>query len=205
MKNTTTTFFRAVLLSLIVATSTMGQGHFSLAATVTPGVQNRDFVLDSGGGVTGTGSYKSISAGLTAHYAFTSKWSLSVGLLYNRSSGDSRFTNIIETTTYTHTEQNFQMPVLLNYASSYRRLSPYFSAGLLTSYNYRQKIGDANALNAYAMIGIGAQYRITPKLALIVQPTAAYLLTKPSNDYPLSYSRFDDYLFGLQTQLKFTF
>ncbi|WP_018619283.1 outer membrane beta-barrel protein [Spirosoma luteum] len=214
MKNRAKIIFTTIVVSVLTTTITVGQGRFSVAATVTPGFHNLDFSLGDVNLASGSQSYRGLSLGLIAYYAFTPKWSLSAGLLHTRFSGDSRFENASGVTTYSRQLQSFQVPVLLNFTPSSHRLSPYLSAGLLTNYNYRitangtqtnQKIDAPNALTTYAMIGIGAHYRITPRLALIVQPTAAYRLNKPSSGYPLNYTRFNDYLFGLQTQLKFTF
>lgn len=209
MKNRILVIFTTLIVGVLTTTIAAGQGRFSLAATATPGLQNLNFSLGEVDVANGSQSYRGLSLGLTAHYAFTPKWSLSVGLLHTRFSGDSRFENASGVTTYSRQLQRFQVPVLLNYTPSSHRLSPYLSAGLLTNYNYRttangmqtnQRIDAPNALTTYAMIGIGAHYRITPRLALIVQPTAAYgLKSRPA------YTRFNDYLFGLQTQLKFTF
>jgi hypothetical protein len=214
MKNWVTFIFTTIIVSVLTTTITAGQGRFSVAATVTPGFHNIDFSLGEVDIASGSQSYRGLSLGLTAYYAFTPKWSLSVGLLHSRFSGDSRFENSTGVATYSRQLQSFQVPVLLNYTPSSHRLSPYLSAGLLTNYTYRitangsqtnQKIDAPNALTTYAMIGIGAHYRITPRLALIVQPTAAYRLNKPASGYPLNYTRFNDYVFSLQTQLKFTF
>jgi hypothetical protein len=209
MKNWVVAIFATIIVSVLTTTITVGQGRFSIAATVTPGFHNLDFSLGEVSVASGSQSYRGLSLGLTAYYAFTPKWSLSMGLLHTRFSGDGRFENVAGVTTYSSQVQNLQIPVLLNFTPSSHRLSPYLSAGLLTNYNYRttvngiqinRKIDESNAVTTYAMIGFGAHYRITPRLALIVQPTAAYGL----KSYP-TYTRFNDYLFGLQTQLKFIF
>ena len=214
MKNLVIAVFTLIVVSALTTTIAVGQGRFSIAATVTPGFHTVDFTLGEVNVASGSQSYRGLSLGLTAYYAFTPKWSVSVGLLHSRFSGDSRFENFAGVTTYSRQLQNFQVPVLVNFTPSSHRLSPYLSAGLLTNYTYRvttngsqanQKIDAPNALTTYAMIGIGAHYRITSRLALIVQPTAAYRLNKPASIYPLNYTRFNDYVFGLQTQLKFTF
>ncbi len=209
MKNRAIVIFTTLIISVFTTTITVGQRRFSVAATVTPGIHNLNFLLGEVDIAKGSHSYRGLSLGLTAYYAFTPKWSLSAGLLHTRFSGDSRFANASGVTTFSRQLQSYQVPVLVNYTPSSRRLSPYLSVGLLTNYNYRvtvngiqtnQKIGAPDALTTYAMIGIGAHYRITPRLSLIVQPTAAYgLKSRPA------YTRFNDYLFGLQTQLKFTF
>jgi hypothetical protein len=69
------------------------------------------------------------------------------------------------------------------------------------------KIDEGNifTFSLYGMVGMGIHYRVTPKLALIIQPTAAYRLNAPSKGYPISYTRWNEYLYGLQTQLKYKF
>lgn len=219
-----TTFLFTLLAGSITLTSAFGQSRFSIAPTVSPGYQslsyraqftNSDFRWSS------SSSGQTFSAGLTAHYALSQHWSVSLGLLYNRSNSNSKFEYISPTTfmgsARTAVNENLQLPVLINYTVSNRRLSPYLSAGVLLNYNFRssftdaisgvttiksnRKLDDPRAVLVQPMIGIGAQYRFTPAISLIVQPTAAYELGKPS-DY---YTTFRNYQLGLQTQLKFTF
>lgn len=221
MKTLTTPFLIALFISLLVATSTMGQGRFSIAPTISPSYQHINWVLkyENANAAKGSESTTGISAGLTASYAFTSKWSLSAGFLYNRSSGDTHFDNFIApASTNSYRYQNWQLPLLLNYTSSTHRLSPYFSAGLLanhcflvtnpnTMHSSYNKIdnGLTYTFSLYGMVGMGVHYRVTPKLALIAQPTIAYRINPPSGGYSFVYSPWNEYSLGLQTQLKFTF
>jgi hypothetical protein len=220
MRNTITPFLFALFVSLLVATTTVGQGRFSIAPTLAPTYHYSNWAsqFENKDASIGSESTTGISAGLTASYAFTPKWSLSAGFLYNRSSGNSRFDNFMNISTQARQTESLQLPLLLNYTSSTRRLSPYFSVGLLANYTYRttnpntmvstyHRIdeGTVSTFSLYGMAGMGVSYRVTPKLTLIVQPTAAYRLNGPSKGYPISYTRWNEYLYGLQTQLKYTF
>ncbi|MVM35300.1 outer membrane beta-barrel protein [Spirosoma sp. HMF4905] len=221
MKNKTTLLLTALFISLLVTTSTMGQGRFSIAPTFSPSYQHLNWVLkyENADAAKGSESTTGISVGLTASYAFTPKWSLSAGFLYNRSSGDRHFDNFIDpASTQSYQYKNWQLPLLLNYIPSTHRLSPYFSAGLLANHSFLvtntntmhssyNKIdnGLTYTFSLYGMVGMGVQYRVTPKLALIVQPTAAYRINPPSGSYSFAYSPWNEYLLGLQTQVKFTF
>lgn len=218
-------FLLTLLASSITLTSAFGQGRFSVAPTVSPGYRNLNYVgqipsLDAR--LSGSSSGQIFSAGLTAHYALNQRWSVSVGLLYHRFNSDDKsestsptaLIRIARTVAY----ENLQLPVLINYTASTRRLSPYLSAGVLVNYTFRstftgaingvmttirndRKLDDPRAVLVQPMIGIGAQYRFTPAISLIVQPTAAYELGSP-DEY---YTTFQNYQLGLQTQLKFTF
>ncbi len=220
MKKITSPFLAASFVSLLITTTTVGQSRFSIAPTISPTYQHLSWAsqFDNKDAALGSESTTGISAGITTSYAFTAKWSLSAGLLYNRSSGNSSFDNFMNTSTLARQNESLQLPLLLNYASSTRRLSPYFSVGLLANYTYRttnpttmvssfHKIdeGTVSTFSLYGMVGMGVSYRVTPKLTLIVQPTAAYRLNGPSKGSPISYTRWNQYLYGVQTQLKYTF
>ncbi len=220
MKTIITPFLDALFVSLLVATTTVGQGRFSIAPTLSPSYQHLNWTsqFENGNGARGAQSMTGISAGLTAAYAFTPVWSVSAGLLYNRSAGDTHYDNFTYITTQARRYENWQLPLLLNYTLSARRLSPYFSAGLLANHTFRTTNpttmvrtyhnidnGLTFTFSLYGMVGMGICYRVTPKLALIVQPTAAYRLNAPSKGSLLSYTRWNEYLYGLQTQLKYTF
>ena len=222
----TTRFLFTLAVGLITLTNAFAQSRFSLAPTVSAGYRNLNYVgqlVTSDARVSGFSRGQMISAGLTAHYAFDQHWSASVGLLYNRFKSDDKS----ESTSSTFptigfarsvTYESLQLPVLINYTTSTRRLSPYLSAGVLISYDFRatsagningiattitshRKLDDPRAVLLQPMVGIGVQYRFTPAISLIVQPTAALELGRPA-DY---YSTFRNYQLGLQTQLKFSF
>lgn len=217
------TFLFVLISSLTTLTSTFGQGRLSLAPTVSVGYRNLDYVLRFPGSTpsaTVSGSYQTITGGLTAHYELSKHWSVSAGLLYNRYKGDDNLRSFsaaspVQESVRAITSENLQLPVLINYTGSSRRLSPYLSAGALLNYAYqtaytdnggstrqsRSTLSDPNALRVQAMVGVGVQYRLSPAMSLIVQPTATYELGKRSGDY----STHRVYNVGLQTQLKFTF
>ncbi|QHV95323.1 outer membrane beta-barrel protein [Spirosoma endbachense] len=220
MKKITTPYLTALLVGSLLTTASMGQSRFSIAPTLSPSYQHLNWVaqVEHTNASKGTQTSSGISVGLTTAYAFTPKWSLSAAILYNYSSAKLRYDNFTSIATQARRYENWQVPLLLNYTSSARRVSPYFSAGLLANHNYRitntdtgissyHKIdeGTTNAFTLYGMVGMGVHYRVMPNLALVVQPTAAYRINTPSGDYPIAYTSWNDYLLGLQTQLKISF
>jgi hypothetical protein len=213
MKNKITSLLAAFTVCIVLAGTAIGQSRFSVSAAVTPLLHNLDLTVKGDGSQKGSASYQGAMAGLTAYYALSTKWAVSVGVFYGRTSGDFKFSPDYSNVT-TDTYRSFHLPVLLNYASSTHRLSPYFSGGLLVNYNNyvkrinpgfiyegTQKIDDPNATVAYAMLGLGARYRLTEQTSLILQPTGAYRLGRPSDIY----TRFNDYYLGLQAQIKVSF
>ncbi len=222
--NKLTTLFCSLLAGLVFQTAASGQSRFSIAPTFALGQRHFNFTSQFPGSdsrLIGSSTYQGFSAGVTTHYAFSPNWSVSVGLLYNRFKGNDDYESISGVTSTrssaTGRYESIQLPVLLNYTVSTRRLSPYLSAGVLVNYNYRdtfsttvggsiatiqnnRKIDDPRAVLVQPMIGIGVQYRFTPAISLIVQPTATYEVGKPGTYY----TTFRNYQVGLQTQLRFT-
>ena len=220
MKNKTTLLWTALLASFLSATSLMGQGRFSIAPTFSPTFQHLNWSsqFDHVDGAKGSRTTTGISVGLTASYAFTPKWSLSAGLLYNRSSGNSSYDNFKYVTTQAGRNENWQLPLLLNYTSSTYRLSPYFSAGLLANHQYRttnlttlassyHKLdeGSITTFTLYGMVGMGLHYRVKPQLASDRPTDHGLPVEYPFSALPPTYTRWNDYLLGLQMQVKFTF
>jgi hypothetical protein len=68
MKTITTPFLDALFVSLLIATTTVGQGRFSVAPTLSPTYQHLNWVsqFDNADGTIGSQSTTGISAGLTA-------------------------------------------------------------------------------------------------------------------------------------------
>lgn len=221
---------------LLVTTSTLGfgQGRFSISATLSPTQRKLDYrtgIQDSSPNSYGTtiiAKDQGGTLGLTATYQFHPNWSVSSGLWYNRSTGYQDFQAFrnneavgAEPTRRT-TLNTVQLPVLINFSPSKHRFSPYLSTGLVFNMNYRSKIGNyfnstvepaithSSQINTHILLGLGAQYRINPRVSLIVQPTALYKLdylgqgSAPA--YASHYSRrVRDWQLGVQAQLKYTF
>ncbi len=159
----------ALALALLITPAAFGQSRFSLAPTIGYGFyQDRQpyNLPDAHGQVTEvqhTGKQTVTWAGLTAHYQFSSRWSVSVGLVSNRSVGKVQtyitqyfpaFPSlggigtgfISESTT-----QTWQLPISINYVTSTHRLSPYLSMGII--FNYVNRIRNLNSSKFARMIG----------------------------------------------------
>jgi outer membrane receptor protein involved in Fe transport len=152
-------------------------------------------------------------AGAMLQYQFTPNWSVSTGLWYNYSSTkriDLIFPGDIPNRITSH---SLQIPLLINYRSSQKRLSPYFSVGSLanlsqhTSIQYASSsgVGDINFISgksiAYrAMLGAGIAYRLNQHLSLFAQPMLIWNV-KPSG----TYSHYVSYQINGQMQLLYSF
>ncbi|GAB2569015.1 outer membrane beta-barrel protein [Spirosoma areae] len=202
---------------LLISPATFGQGRFAISATVSPiyrSLDGRSQIQNFGAEF--SGRYSGFTTGLTVQYALHPNWSISSGLWYNQVKGDVNFQSFNGAAVSpaepvrTETLRAVQVPLLLHYSPSVRRLSPYLSAGFLLTDNYRRTsvnnltgreyVDKEWGARLHVLIGAGVQYRLSPKVSLIVQPTATYQLGRPDP----SYTRFQDVQFGLQTQVKFT-
>lgn len=142
------------------------------------------------------------SVGLTARYHFTKQWDLSVGVLY------SRITNHIQSPQNPYgefssfTSKGVRIPVLVGYRLTTHRLSPYVSAGAFFTKNI---IFDEAPINTDGVVGIGVDYRFNTTLSLLLQPTAGYSFTSPTNNTNFQFTNYTSYNLGLQTQLIWHF
>ncbi|MEZ0486080.1 outer membrane beta-barrel protein [Fibrella aquatica] len=138
------------------------------------------------------------SVGLTARYHVTPKWDVSVGALYYRNA--ARIANwqgpYGEPTPFT--SEGWQVPVLVNYRLTDRRLSPYFSAGVVFA---KSKTFTADHLWTEGVVGAGVDYRFNSRLSLLIQPTASYSFYKPAVNPASQTLNYKAYSVGAQTQL----
>lgn len=172
---------------LFSCSAVSGQNKFAFSATVAPFYgHNKSKVIipvDDGSGTFPLQEWKSESSpkgywiGLNGRYSFSRKWSASTGLWFSESwlkpSNISR-------------SHNFSIPVMVNFQTSEKKLSPYFSAGaswnlVTTSRVYVPGVGTVtfksdnnNISRILPMIGAGAVYHFAPHLSLIAQPTFSY-------------------------------
>ena len=157
------------------------------------------------------------SLGVAARYAFSPKWSVGTGIWATHSAvGKSDYLqNGIPFTVryqYNHPFTNlYKVPLLINYQSSTKRLSPYFSAGATfdfrgTSYVDLNGNGEltpikfGKAMVITPLLGVGVIYDLSDRMSLIVQPTIQYNV----ESHP-SYSYYHSYQLSLQTQLMYRF
>jgi Outer membrane protein beta-barrel domain len=182
--------------------------HILLPDYTNPGGQPIDNVL---GSRSTTGGYV---VGTSIQYNFTPAWSIASGfwLYQTRRTGTFPFTpgnlpsRIISNT--------FQVPLLLNYRSGTRRLSPYFSVGVVgssnrstlfkpvegTAFSKTRVVFNRKAVTIQALVGAGVAYRITPHVSVTVQPLLIWHF-RPSGNY----DHYTAYQVNGQTQLLYTF
>ena len=142
------------------------------------------------------------SFGLTARYHFTPQWDVSVGALYYRDANHIKspqgpygdFVPLIS--------KGWQLPLLVNYRLTQRRLSPYFSTGAIFA---RSNTFTGRPITTDGVVGIGFSYRLDAGLSMLVQPIASYSFYRPANDAVYNYTQYSSYSLGLQTQLIWSF
>ena len=181
-----------IILFCIATLSVRSQSRFSVAPTYwfNYGRYNYQFRFTYSGYA---GNVYNSSFGPTARYSIGSKWDVSAGLLYNIVSqydGGRRYT-----------DDYVRLPVLVSYRLSHKRLSPYASIG--ASFSNEYQFANNGSIKTNALVGLGANYRLSSKVSLLVQPTVSYLVNRPK-DRGLFQIEFDKYYFyqmGLQTQL----
>jgi hypothetical protein len=112
-------------------------------------------------------------------------------------------------------QRAIRIPLLLNFRSSDKRLSPYFSFGWLVDLPLtarvlvdrpdqgiqRLRLLTDKGPVFHVVAGAGVHYKLTPRYGLIVQPTASYNL----GSFGGYASHNDSYALGLQTQLVYSF
>ena len=157
------------------------------------------------------------SLGVAARYAFSSKWSVGTGIWATHSavSKSDYLQNGIPFTIryqYNYPFTNlYKVPLLINYQSSTKRLSPYFSAGVTFDFrgiSYVDVSGNGEllpikfgkALVVTPLLGAGFIYGLTNHLSLIAQPTVQYSIA-PHPTYSYAHS----YQISLQNQLMYKF
>lgn len=213
--------FATMLLS---AHTGFAQGKFSLSISGAPtysysNVRRDVLVLGIGGSpvllpdfTTKTKGY-GYTVGVMGRYEFVPRWSVSTGvwMSYNRTEPPNFPPNtpgdLLVGQSHSH---HYQVPLLVNFQSSTRRLSPYFSAGVLLNFRSptylnignNQELSlrlDRNDITVVPTVGVGAIYRITNHLSLAVQPTFNYYLPQGT------YSSYFSGRASLQTQVFYTF
>ena len=188
-------------LLCVPVTVAFGQRTFSISPMAAPTLvrtnYNRMYLYpDSDGQIVepiflvGTPSAFGYATGLMGQYTYAPGWSVAAGIWYSqatlrlaRPAASGEGTTAIRSRTV-------RIPLLLNYQPSTRRLSPYFSLGLLLDFPAASRVvvtrvgqptqrlrltADAGPV-FQLMLGAGGRYRINRRWALIVQPVWAYNL-----------------------------
>ncbi|MVM36602.1 outer membrane beta-barrel protein [Spirosoma sp. HMF3257] len=156
------------------------------------------------------------AVGLLVRYAFSPKWSVNAGITasqtlsakgyYSENRNEIPFN-------YTNTHRNefaYGVPLQINYQSSTRRISPYFSAGVSLGFRAKSYVDFGNGQEVAVKlgkpvtitpgVGIGAIYRLNERCSLIVQPGFSYNLDAHS-----TYVYYHAYSVGLSAQLLYNF
>lgn len=206
------------------ACNSFAQGKFSLSISGAPAysysnVRRDVLVLGIGGSpillpdfTTKTKGY-GYTVGVMGKYEFVPRWSVSTGIWmsYNRTEPPAYQSNTPgDPLVGQSRSHHYQVPLLINFQSSARRLSPYFSAGVLLNFRSptylnignNQELSlrlDRNDITVVPTVGVGAIYRITNHLSLAVQPTFNYYLPQGT------YSSYFSGRASLQTQVFYTF
>lgn len=216
------------LIALLGFSTTLcfGQQKLLVSATVAPTLSHtnytyRYFYPNSDGQIVepvyinGIRWATGYSAGLSVLYAYAPGWSVSSGLWYQQlTTRQARQTISGEGTTTIH-NRVVRLPLLLNYASSTKRLSPYFSFGLLTDIPMTSrvvvtrsgestqylKLESSTRPILHLLVGIGGQYQLSKRYTLMVQPVWTYKFGQigGASTYNSSFE------VSLLTQLAYTF
>ncbi|AKD55889.1 outer membrane beta-barrel protein [Spirosoma radiotolerans] len=183
------------------ATLVFGQQKLSVSATVVPTYSHtfynsRFFYPNSAGQIvepiymSGKRWAPGYSAGVSVLYNYAPGWSVASGIWYQQlTTRQARQTAAGEGTT-TVRNRAIRIPILLNYATSAKRLSPYFSLGFLTDIpmsarvvvvrsgqSTQNLILEANRRPVFnLMLGAGAKYQLNRRYTLMAQPIWTYQL-----------------------------
>jgi hypothetical protein len=178
-----------------------GQPTVSVSATVAPTLsytfyKARFFYPNSDGQVVepvfinGPRWARGYSAGLSAHYTYAPGWSVSSGIWFQQLTIRQARQSIAGDGTTTLHNRVVRIPLLLNYASTTKRLSPYFSFGLLTDIPIPSQVIVTRAGEStqylrletnrrpifHVLFGAGIQYKLTRRYTLLAQPVWTYNL-----------------------------
>jgi hypothetical protein len=174
------------------------QSKLSMSALVAPGYVRTASSNDQGG--RNSAHYRSLPLGAMLNYHFSNQWSGSSGLLLEWQDKLSKESNFISQSHY------FSIPILFNFQSAQKRLSPYFSVGTqLQSWKYwnygvsgEDEVGvnfgsRVQYVRVRLLLGAGLKYQLNEHLSLITQPVFIYGTEKERSTRTFQYS--------LQTQL----
>ena len=190
-----------VALALFASTFSWGQPTLSVSATGSPTFSRtvyryRYFYPESDGQVVepvyvnGPRWAKGYTAGVSVRYEYTPGWSVSSGFWYESVSFRQARQPSAGEGTVTLRNRAVRVPILLNYALSTKRLSPYFSLGFLVgipltgrvvvtretepTQNLRLKTAARPVFQG--IVAAGVQYKLTNRYTLLAQPAWLYTL-----------------------------
>jgi hypothetical protein len=204
-----------------------GQSRFSVSVVAAPNFHyinwewNVDLPVGDGSMIRPVDLHSRVngygySAGVMASYWISKRLSFGTGLLLNTTNfgKPTISTNPVLTAslhdpqdqTTSSTVRSLQIPLLINYRTSAKRLSPYLSAGALTHVysatifeGSRRSDNTVDRVHPYPTLGVGVDYRMNDNFSMVVQPT--FVCHLPYGEV-ISYK---NYLMGLQAQLHYKF
>lgn len=143
--------------------SAWAQSRFSVAPVVAPfssysDSHKQNYLLFK----YGTG----LTIGANINYHFSPVWSLTTGYWYQRGKVKGQYGDFFAF--FRSREEYMNIPLLINIRPSSRKVSPYFSGGMILSKEtglYRSRMA------AKTMLGAGVSYQLSPRLTVIAQPT----------------------------------
>jgi hypothetical protein len=153
--------------------------------------------------------------GLMGQYRFSANWSASAGIWatqINTSKGTFTTDGYPVAVSYSNTHPfnyAYQVPLMVNYQSANKRLSPYVSAGVSANFratSYYNLSGGEIAIKLgppvifTPILGIGAIYHLNEQVSLVLQPMIQYdVRVRPTYVY------YHSFPISLQTQLIYRF
>ena len=192
-------FLLSVLSCWLSATRLVGQQKLSVSATVVPTLtytahKFRFLYPDSDGQIVepvylnGPRWASGYSVGLSVIYTYAPGWSVSSGIWYQQLTTRQSRQAAAGEGMVTLRNRFIRLPLLLNYHSSTKRLSPCFSFGLLTDIPVPSRVvvtrGDeptqylrleTNSRPIFhLLVGAGVQYRLNAHYRLMAQPAWTY-------------------------------
>ncbi|GAB3015307.1 PorT family protein [Spirosoma pulveris] len=216
------------LLTLVClpAALCLGQRKLAVSATVAPTLSHTNYLYryyypNSDGQIVepvymnGIRWAMGYSAGASVVYTYAPGWSVSSGLLFQQlTTRQARQIAAGDGTTTIH-NRAIRIPLFLNYASSTKSLSPYFSFGLLTDIPLPSRVvvtrmGQSTQYLTletsprpilHLLAGIGGKYQISKRYTVMAQPVWTYKFGQigGANTYNSSFE------VSLLTQLAYTF
>ena len=203
-----------------------GQIKLSISATVAPTISRTAYYYrflypESDGQIVepvylnGNKWASGYSAGLSLVCTYAPGWSVSSGLWYQQLGTQQARQPMAGDGTVTLRSRAIRLPIQLNYYSSMKRLTPYFSFGGLIDIPLSSRVvvvrsGEStqhlrlktiNRPIFHLLLGAGVQYRLNGRYTLMAQPVWTYKLGQlgaaPTNDSSFELS--------LLTQLAYRF
>lgn len=193
-----------------------GQSKFALSASIAPFYSHTSgsstvIIPDASGTGMITSEWKTrleapgYWVGLSGRYSFSSKWSASTGLWLSHSwKNQPKITTnpSVQIFTGSSRSHNFLIPVMVNFRSSGKKLSPYFSAGALWNFNSTSHLETTDGQDVTfkssskrsrlsPIVGAGIIYDFAAHWSLIAQPTFSYTIPESGTNYKSYHAGFN--------------